>query len=213
MDHAKAALIEREIILLEKEHRGQVLEILPKAFSEDPMFRYLFTGESRNKYLRNFFNFIYYKSILLREMPIGVSDSGVLKGVASIELPTGIKGAGLLLKPSFIYHGIKLFFQIPKKSFAFINQYMQFTTSMRPKAPHHYLVFVGVDPDHQGKGVGKMLLTHIHRLVDQDPTSTGIGLDTENPENVALYERFGYKVIGSRKIGDITVYCMFRPRL
>lgn len=162
--------------------------------------------------LRIFFNFIFYKSILLQEMLIGFKENNGLRGVANIELPTSIKGAGLLLRPFFIYRGIKLYYQLPEGAFAFINPYMQFTTSVRPTAPHHYLVCIGVDPVHQGNGVGKTLLKHIHEFVDMDPSSTGIGLDTENPENVKLSERFGYHIVETKTIGDTTIYCMFRPK-
>lgn len=201
-----------EIICLRKEHQPQVVDILPRAFANDPMFQYLFPDGNRSKHLRTFFNFIFYKSMLLQERLIGIKENNELRGVSSIELPTSVKGAGLLLRPLFIYRGIKLYVQLPKDAFAFINPYMQFTTSVRPTAPHHYLVCIGVDPVHQGKGVGKTLLTYIHEFVDKDPSSTGIGLDTENPENVKLYERFGYHIVETKKIGDTTIYCMFRPK-
>lgn len=201
-----------EIIRLGKEHQPHVLDILPRAFANDPMFQTLFPDENRSKYLRIFFNFIFDKSFLLQEILIGIQSHNGLRGVANIELPTSIKGAGLLLRPSFIYRGIKLYVQLPKGGFAFINSYMQFTTSVRPTAPHHYLVCIGIDPAHQGRGGGKMLLKHIHELVDMDPSSIGIGLDTENPENVKLYERFGYHIVETKTIGETTIYCMFRPK-
>lgn len=213
MDTINTNALNKEIITLKRYHEAQVLDILPKAFKNDPMFQYLFTGETQMKHLQSFFKFVFYKSILLKELPIGVKEDNVLKAVANIELPNSIKGASLLLKPAFIYSGIKLFCEIPKHVFTFINKYMQITSSVRPKTPHHYLVFIGVDIQNQGKGIGKILLNHIHELVDKDPLSTGIGLDTENPINVKIYKSFGYKVVEEKKIDDITIYCMFRSRI
>ncbi|SBW07612.1 conserved hypothetical protein [uncultured Eubacteriales bacterium] len=51
------------------------------------------------------------------------------------------------------------------------------------------------------------MLDHIHEKVDIDPKSIGIDVDMENPENVKLYKHLGYK-----ELGNLTIYCMFRPK-
>ena len=48
-------------------------------------------------------------------------------------------------------------------------------------------------------------------IVDDDTSSIGIGLDTENSNNVALYEHFGYKLTGTENLDGLTIYTMFRP--
>ncbi|KZE72110.1 hypothetical protein AV654_34450 [Paenibacillus elgii] len=208
-DHSTCS---REIIRLGTAHAAQARDILPKAFSDDPMFRHLFPGAKRSVHIGHFFSFLFHKSLLLQEMLIGVQEQGTLRGAACVELPTSYKDAGFLAKARFLCRAIGLLCQVPPRSFALINEYMRLTTSVRPSVPHHYLVFVGVDPEHQGTGLGKLLLNEIHALADADPTSAGIGLDTENEDNVLLYERFGYRLVEKRKLGAVTIYCMFRPR-
>lgn len=81
-----------------------------------------------------------------------------------------------------------------------------------PKAPHIRLEFLGVAPQHQGKGYGRALLEAIHNLSEQHPQSTGVWLETANPNNVSLYERFGYHITARRRIGpSAETIMMFRP--
>jgi hypothetical protein len=56
------------------------------------------------------------------------------------------------------------------------------------------------------------MLDTIHNIVDEDITSMGIGLDTENPDNISLYEHFGYRLVATEKLDDMMIYIMFRPR-
>jgi ribosomal protein S18 acetylase RimI-like enzyme len=63
---------------------------------------------------------------------------------------------------------------------------MRLTTRHRPKEKHYYLTCLGVSPEFMGKKIGKKMLDTIHNIVDEDITSMGIGLDTENPDNIAL---------------------------
>ena len=66
----------------------------------------------------------------------------------------------------------------------------------RRKQPHHYLGVIGVRTDARAA---------------RDPSSAGVGLDTENPKNLSLYEDFGYQVLATDKVEDIDSWCMFRP--
>jgi len=61
-----------------------------------------------------------------------------------------------------------------------------------PREPHWYLALIGVDPAFQGSGVGTALLRP--RLAACDETGVPAYLETQKPENVPYYERFGFKV-------------------
>jgi ribosomal protein S18 acetylase RimI-like enzyme len=61
-----------------------------------------------------------------------------------------------------------------------------------PKDSHWYLGLLGVDPAFQGKGLGGTLLTH--RLEECDASHMPAYLETQKPENLPFYERFGFKV-------------------
>ncbi len=82
---------------------------------------------------------------------------------------------------------------------------------MEPEAPHHYLGMIGVLPDHQGQGYGRLLIDYIHQAADNDPKSTGICLNTESAQNVPLYQHLGYQIIGEADVGPLHTWSMFRP--
>jgi hypothetical protein len=54
------------------------------------------------------------------------------------------------------------------------------------------------------------MLDTIHNIVDEDITSIGIGLDTENPDNIALYQHFGYRLVATENLDGMMIYIMFR---
>jgi ribosomal protein S18 acetylase RimI-like enzyme len=69
-----------------------------------------------------------------------------------------------------------------------------------PEQPHWYLPFIGVDPAHQGHGLGAMLLHASLTRCDAAPLPAY--LESTNPRNRPLYERHGFEAIGEIKVGD-----------
>jgi ribosomal protein S18 acetylase RimI-like enzyme len=64
-----------------------------------------------------------------------------------------------------------------------------------PETEHWYLSMIGVDPARQGRGLGSALLKHgLAELVDAQGAVAY--LESSNPKNIPLYERFGFEVIG-----------------
>ena len=58
--------------------------------------------------------------------------------------------------------------------------------------PHWYLAALGVQPDHQGQGIGGALMRPI--LARADGQGLPCYLETHKPENVRLYQRHGFEV-------------------
>lgn len=69
-----------------------------------------------------------------------------------------------------------------------------------PTEPHWYLPMIGVDPAHQGRGYGSMLLRHALLQCDEDHLPAY--LESSNPANVPLYERHGFVVLGAIQVGS-----------
>jgi len=69
------------------------------------------------------------------------------------------------------------------------------TAAHRKYAPtnHWYLQSLGVEPIHQGKGYGSLLLEHFIEKIATD--SLPIFLETSTQRNVNFYERFGFQVM------------------
>ncbi|HEY9599163.1 MAG TPA: N-acetyltransferase [Cyanophyceae cyanobacterium] len=81
-----------------------------------------------------------------------------------------------------------------------------------PLNPHYYLLFLGVHPDFQGKGIARTLLDALHTLSDTHFQSTGVYLETANPNNVGFYRHFGYHIETQVNINNVTTFIMFRPK-
>jgi ribosomal protein S18 acetylase RimI-like enzyme len=63
-----------------------------------------------------------------------------------------------------------------------------------------YLPFIGVDPAHQGRGLGSQLLAAGLTRADRDGLPAY--LEASSPRNRALYERHGFTVVGELRAGD-----------
>jgi ribosomal protein S18 acetylase RimI-like enzyme len=59
--------------------------------------------------------------------------------------------------------------------------------------PHWYLFVLGVDPSHQGTGLGGALLRRLSRQADA--TGTDCFLETDMEQNVGLYRHHGYEIV------------------
>ncbi|MCA1589088.1 MAG: GNAT family N-acetyltransferase, partial [Acidobacteria bacterium] len=77
-----------------------------------------------------------------------------------------------------------------------------------PKESHWYLPMIGVDPSHQGNGVGSALIAEALKRVDDDKSIAY--LESSNPRNISLYKRHGFEVIGEIQVGTSPV---MRPML
>ena len=59
--------------------------------------------------------------------------------------------------------------------------------------PHWYVMVIGVDAVHQGKGLGKSLLQPVLRRAAAD--GVPVYLETAQPSNVPFYKNLGFKIV------------------
>ena len=72
--------------------------------------------------------------------------------------------------------------------------------SYRPEGDCWYLPLIGVDPAHQGRGIGSMMLKHALSIIDEKGLPAF--LESSNPANISLYERHGFEVVGRIQVGS-----------
>lgn len=78
--------------------------------------------------------------------------------------------------------------------------------------PNLHLNMIGVPVRHRGQGWSRMLLDRVHAMSRELPDSRGVTLTTETAANVPFYERFGYHVVGHRRIAEgLETWGFFRP--
>ena len=171
--------------------------VLTLAFSTDPMARWSLPDPA--KYLASF------PSIVK-----AFGGSAFEKGTAYIA--SGFTGAALWLAPgdrSDEESLVRLFNENTdgdiKEDMHKIFEEME---KFHPTGPHWYLPMIGVDPAHQGAGIGAALLAEGLRAVDRDGLAAY--LESSNPRNISLYQRHGFEVIGEIQSGSSPV---LRPML
>jgi GNAT superfamily N-acetyltransferase len=69
-----------------------------------------------------------------------------------------------------------------------------------PREAHWHLPLIGVDPAHQGKGIGAALLRHVLKACDGQKVLAY--LEATSPRNVPLYQRHGFEALGSIQVAD-----------
>lgn len=84
---------------------------------------------------------------------------------------------------------------VQKDVFAVFEQMARY----HPQEPHWFLPFIGVDPLRQGQGCGAALMQHA--LVPCDRDRMLAYLESSNPRNIPLYERYGFELLGTIQAG------------
>jgi ribosomal protein S18 acetylase RimI-like enzyme len=133
---------------------------------------------------------------------VGAWDGDRLVGVAATAEPGHCQPSTrerLRLAPTFLMAG---------RAAPRLGRWMSAWAKFDPARPHSHLGPVAVDPDLQGRGIGSMLLTDYCQRLDQ--TRMLSYLETDKPENVRLYERFGYKVTAETLVLGVTSWFMTR---
>ena len=171
------------------------------AFSADPIMRWMWP-EPRD-YLRNFPDFVH-----------GFGGAAFAHGGAFVT--DDFIGGALWLPPGVSPHGEALERLMegtvaePARSEG--GSMLEQISAAHPREPHWHLAFIGVDPAHQGRGLGAALLRHTLAQVDEQHLHAY--LESSNPANVSLYRRHGFEVIREIVVGGSpTVIPMVRlPR-
>jgi GNAT superfamily N-acetyltransferase len=81
-----------------------------------------------------------------------------------------------------------------------VNGYMDAIQARVAPPPCLYLVLLAVDPDHQGRGLGGVLLRHF--LAAADDAGLPAYLGTSEPNNLGFYGRHGLEVVADETEPD-----------
>ena len=82
-------------------------------------------------------------------------------------------------------------------------------TKHDPRQHHWHLGPVGVLPEFQGQGIGSRLMETCCEIIDGRKDAAA--LDTDRPENVPFYERFGFTVYEEESVLGVPNWFMWRP--
>jgi ribosomal protein S18 acetylase RimI-like enzyme len=196
-----------QVIDISRDRLDEAAEVLSIAFDNYPMMRYFFAGggEHQAEHVREAFRFTCVMRLELGGHLIGICEDERLVGVACINQPESAEW------PASLEQEYERFQQlIGPQAVERFGKYGELGEKFAVGEPHFYLVAIGVRPEAQGKGYGKILLDETQRLSQSHPTSTGVALDTETESNVALYQHCGYEVTAQSNLDEIPIWFLFR---
>jgi GNAT superfamily N-acetyltransferase len=177
--------------------QSRAISVLTLAFSVDPMARWSLPDPE--KYLAAF-------------PSITKAFGGSAFGKGTAYITNGFTGAALWLPPGAgsDQESLKRIFNenTPDDIKDDMQGIFERMEKFHPPEPHWYLPMIGVDPAHQGAGIGSALMAEVLKAVDRDGSIAY--LESSNPKNVSLYQRHGFEVIGEIQSGSSPIV---RPML
>ena len=198
--------MEREVLPLDRAKIQEGAGVLGRAFRDDPMVVAILGGvvpEIRVKRLKVVF-VADLKVCARRGMPLYVGEKDSIACTAIVHPP------GAYPLPISAQFGI-LLRAVIRNGFCGFGRWLTYLGCIEkrhPKETHYYLEFIGVDPVQQGMGLGSSVLKHLASRADQD--KVGCYLETANPRNVSLYQRFGFETVAEEKIIGVNTWFMWR---
>jgi ribosomal protein S18 acetylase RimI-like enzyme len=192
---------EKEVRAVAPAYRKRAVATVALAFSSDPMMRWSFPDPARYFEIARAF----IDAFGGHAVEHGSADEAGDFAAVALWLPPGVVSDGEAM-------GAIIEANMPPERMQDGGGLMEQMNRFHPKEPHWYLPLIGTDPVHQGKGYGAALLAHAIRRCARDGLPAY--LESSNPANVPLYERFGFEALGEIQSGSSpTLTPMFRkPR-
>lgn len=196
-----------EVRAAERGEAAPIARVLAGAFHDDPVFAWFLpaVGSRRRRLRRFFLTELRHSSLRHGAVEVACVD-GRIAGVA-VWFPPGTwppTGSGVSALPGVLWaFGRRL---------VVAGQFQSAAISACPRDERQwYLAFIGVDSARRGQGIGAALLRSRLRRCDQQGQPAY--LESSNPENVPLYEHFGFQVTGTLPLPQEApvVHAMRRP--
>lgn len=170
------------------DEKSQTVACIVAAFITDPLGR--FAWPSPHQYLE--------------AMPLATSAfAGASFEGGSADVTPDFCGAGLWLSPGVHPDGeaLEKAFRDTAKPEHLDDLLATFDKmgEYHPDERHWYLPMIGVEPNSQGRGLGGALMRHAIARCDEDEALAY--LESSNPRNISLYQRYGFEVMGKIQIG------------
>ena len=175
-----------KITIGKPEDKARLLQTIVLGFSADPMARWASPDAAVYLDRRNEF-FDAFGGAAFDHGTAFVADDGA---AVATWLPPGV-GSDSERLTAIIAE------QTPESRMGEMNELFAKMEEFHPREPHWYLPLIAADPARQGQGLGTALMEAAIARIDADGRPAY--LESSNPRNIPLYERFGFERIGEIK--------------
>lgn len=196
-------------VFLQHPQKNQAVEVLIKAFQDDPMYLYLIPDAGKRvQVLRVLWGGLINYTLTYGE----IYTTPAVEGVACWLSPGNTKitfwrmlRAGFGLARS----AMKLGAEERRKFFATMNYVDDLHKRLVPEH-HWYLWALGVTPELQGQGIGSRLMAPV--LEKSIAEGLPCYLETDTEDNVIFYQKRGFEVANKGNVPgqDLTLWTMLR---
>ncbi len=119
--------------------------------------------------------------------------------------------------PNCLPSGRQMISLVPKMLFSLglsttrrVSKWLSAWEEVHPHEAHYHLGPIAVLPELQGKGIGTKLMEYYCAAMDRDGEAGY--LETDRPENVTFYSKFGFQVIQELPVLGVPNWFMERPK-
>ena len=179
------------MLRLEKSHIKKASLVLARTFKDDPINAYAFPDPAeRIKKMPYAYQYLLYYYILYgRIFVTSPKLEGVAAWIYSDNLGTSF---WRMIISGAIWPAMKMGMEAGRKMQEF-DKYIERKHRELVPDKHWYLLLLGVNPEHQGKGYASQLLNGMLSEIDKE--GLPCYLETEGERNISIYQHFGFKVI------------------
>jgi len=181
----------------------QATLVFARGFFHDPLYGWFFPSEkTRLKKIASLYRFL----LSVGSHQVWVF-SDLLEGIAIWQSPYD---AGTIDGLRWFLEGIRFVCSVGPGDLCRMVRFTLATRRFQSEEMKRgfFLIALVVDPPCQGKGIGSRMLSFL--LKEADGRTLPVYLETENPSNIPLYERFGFSVVIRERIAGLEYVMMKR---
>jgi len=196
------------VATLASDKAPEVITLLCESFFDYPVMRFVVGGDESGygPRLEILIRLFVMARVFRGELMLGLGEPSALGGVALVSRPEGET------PPEFTEFREGIWAQLGDGPRARYDACGEAWAPLDVERPNLHLNMIGVRRKTQGRGAGRRLADHVHRLSREDPHSEGVTLTTENEANVSFYRHLGYELVGEQQIAPgLRTWGFFRP--
>jgi GNAT superfamily N-acetyltransferase len=179
-----------KVIRLPDSEISRAGELLARSFFHDAIVKYMLPDDVERARLMpwHFTAFVHYGQLFGE-----VYTTEQIEGVAVWIPPDDAEMTPERLQQAGLDKAPEILGEDSWRRFSSVMDYLEQFHYKDVLSRHWYLPLIGIEPSHQGRGLGGMLLAPM--LARADAEGLPCYLETVEPRNVPFYERQGFKII------------------